>query len=141
MSTQFPLFNAPTNGRNDDSMPGSKKAGRAVLHKLWQVRRSLTDEEKVVALVPLDVLIRDIQSRIKADPEEAEKMVLYSIEYQGAVSEIEISEDTRLHRTVVRKAVETLLEKGILYKTQHFVVGMDRPRWRLNSARQDNDRR
>ena len=80
-------------------------AAKAVIDKLLKVRRSLSPAEERFALPKINFLIEEFRSLIRATPIQREEMVLYSIERSGATTETEISEDTRLHRTVVKDLV------------------------------------
>lgn len=117
--------------------PATTKAVRSLLKKLYALRQSLTDAEAEVGSGGINALIKELRTLSRAAPAQWEKMVIYSIEVQGATTVIEISEDTRLHRSIVQQVVARLLETGRLYESRHFVIGMDRPRSRLNSSTQD----
>jgi hypothetical protein len=110
-------------------------AGKAVIDKLLKVRRSLSPAEERFALPKINFLIEEFRSLIRATPIQREEMVLYSIERSGATTETEISEDTRLHRTVVKDLVQSLIDKGILYKVSRLVPGSGRPQFAIKSNR------
>lgn len=110
-------------------------AAKAVIDKLLKVRRSLSPAEERFALPKINFLIEEFRSLIRATPIQREEMVLYSIERSGATTETEISEDTRLHRTVVKDLVQSLIDKGILYKVSRLVPGSGRPQFAIKSNR------
>jgi len=110
-------------------------AAKAVIDKLLKVRRSLSPAEERFALPKINFLIEEFRSLIRATPTQREEMVLYSIERSGATTETEISEDTRLHRTVVKDLVQSLIDKGILYKVSRLVPGSGRPQFAIKSNR------
>ncbi len=115
--------------------PAEDAAGKAVIDKLLKVRRSLSPAEERFALPKINFLIEEFRSLIRATPTQREEMVLYSIERSGATTETEISEDTRLHRTVVKDLVQSLIDKGILYKVSRLVPGSGRPQFAIKSNR------
>lgn len=110
-------------------------AAKAVIEKLLKVRRSLSPDEERFGLPKINFLIEEFRSLIRATPTQREEMVLYSIERSGATTETEISEDTRLHRTVVKDLVQSLIDKGILYKVSRLVPGSGRPQFAIKSNR------
>lgn len=110
-------------------------AAKAVIEKLLKVRRSLSPAEERFALPKINFLIEEFRSLIRATPTQREEMVLYSVERSGATTETEISEDTRLHRTVVKDLVQSLIDKGILYKVSRLVPGSGRPQFAIKSNR------
>lgn len=118
-----------------EPVPVEDAAGKAVIDKLLKVRRSLSPAEERFALPKINFLIEEFRSLIRATPTQREEMVLYSIERSGATTETEISEDTRLHRTVVKDLVQSLIDKGILYKVSRLVPGSGRPQFAIKSNR------
>ena len=118
-----------------EPVPVEDAAGKAVIDKLLKVRRSLSPAEERFALPKINFLIEEFRSLIRATPIQREEMVLYSIERSGATTETEISEDTRLHRTVVKDLVQSLIDKGILYKVSRLVPGSGRPQFAIKSNR------
>ena len=115
--------------------PSEDAAAKAVIEKLLKVRRSLSPDEERFGLPKINFLIEEFRSLIRATPTQREEMVLYSIERSGATTETEISEDTRLHRTVVKDLVQSLVDKGILYKVSRLVPGSGRPQFAIKSKR------
>lgn len=118
-----------------EPVPVEDAAGKAVIDKLLKVRRSLSPAEERFALPKINFLIEEFRSLIRATPTQREEMVLYAIERSGATTETEISEDTRLHRTVVKDLVQSLIDKGILYKVSRLVPGSGRPQFAIKSNR------
>lgn len=118
-----------------EPVPVEDAAGKAVIDKLLKVRRSLSPAEERFALPKINFLIEEFRSLIRATPTQREEMVLYSIERSGATTETEISEDTRMHRTVVKDLVQSLIDKGILYKVSRLVPGSGRPQFAIKSNR------
>lgn len=110
-------------------------AGKAVIDRLLKVRRSLSPQEQRFGLPRLNLLIEELRSLIRSSPTQREEMVLYAVEKQGATTETEISEDTRLHRDVVRELVQSLYDKDMLYKVSRHVPGSGRPQFAIKSRR------
>jgi predicted HTH transcriptional regulator len=111
------------------------QAAKAMIDKLLKVRRSLSPAEEQFGLPRLNLLIDEFRSLVRATPTQREEMVLYAIERQGATTETEIAEDTRLHRSKVRDLVAGLMEKGVLYQVSRTVIGSDRPQFAIKSKR------
>lgn len=123
------LFDLETETCNGDA------AAKSVIDRLLKVRRSLTPAEQLFALPQISCLIEELRSLARATPSQREEMVLYSIERQGAVTETEIAEDTKLHRSMVEKIVSRLIDIGTLYRVKRTVIGSDRPQFALKSNR------
>lgn len=117
------------------TLPDENAAAKSLIDKLLKVRRNLTNEEQKFGLLKLNSLIEEYRSLIRATPSQREEMVLYSIERQGAVTENEITGDTRLHPCVVKEVVAALMMRGILYRVPRTVIGSDRPQFALKSTR------
>jgi len=111
------------------------QAGKSVIEKLLKVRRSLSTPEQMFGLPRINALIDEMRSMLKASDTRCEDMILYSIERQGATTETEIAEDTRIHRKIVDGIVADMLERNILYKVSRTVIGSDRPQFALKSRR------
>ncbi len=108
---------------------------KSVIDKILKVRRSLSAAEQEFALPKINLLIEELRSMVRMTPTQREEQVLYSIERQGATTETEIAEDTRLHRSKVREIIESLVQKNILYLVRKTVVGSDRPQFAIKSRR------
>jgi len=118
-----------------DSSISDEAAGKSLIDKLLKLRRNLTDDEQRFGLVELNTLIERYRSLIRATPNQREEMVLYAIERQGATTVTEISEDTRLHKCVVKELVASMIDRRILYRTARTVIGADRPQFAIKSNR------
>ena len=110
-------------------------AAKSAIDKLLKVRRSLSASEQAFCLPRVNLLIEELRSLTRATPTQREEMVLYAIERSGCTTETEISEDTRLHRSVVNDIVKSLIEKNILYRVSRTVIGSGRPQFALKSRR------
>jgi tRNA(Ile)-lysidine synthase TilS/MesJ len=120
----------------DEVLSGdSPAASKSVIDKLLKVRRSLDSQEQRFALPKINLLIEELRSLTRATPTQREEMVLYAVERQGATTETEIAEDTRLHRSVVREMVQSLFDKNILYQVSRTVIGSGRPQFAIKSNR------
>lgn len=131
-STVQGLFGDMTNETSE-----AAAAARAVIDKILKVRRSLSPAEQEFALPRINLLIEELRSLVRMTPTQREEQVLYSIERQGATTETEISEDTKLHRVKVKEIVQSLVDKNILYIVRKTVVGSDRPQFAIKSKRLD----
>jgi hypothetical protein len=132
MSASHPLFDALETTTAPDE---SDAAGKALIDRLLKVRRSLSPSEQRFGLPKLNLLIEEFRSLIRATPTQREEMILYAVEVQGATTETEISEDTRLHRDVVRDIVQSLYDKDLLYRVSRLVPGSGRPQFAIKSRR------
>lgn len=118
-----------------DEPNGNGHAAKSVIDKLLKVRRSLTPEEQRFGLPKVNLLIEEFRSLVRATPTQLEEMILYAVERQGATTETEIAEDTRLHRSVVKEIVDGLIDAGSLYKVSRTVIGSGRPQFAIKSNR------
>jgi hypothetical protein len=119
MSSAYRMVKAPSlfEMTADEVLSGdSPAASKSVIDKLLKVRRSLDSQEQRFALPKINLLIEELRSLTRATPTQREEMVLYAVERQGATTETEIAEDTRLHRSVVREMVQSLFDKNICIK-------------------------
>lgn len=118
-----------------ETKTSDEAAAKSLIDKLLKVRRSLTPDEERFGQPRINLLIEEFRSLVRMTPTQREETVLYSIERQGATTETEIAEDTRLHRAIVKQLVESLIDKGILYKVSRTVIGSDRPQFAIKSRR------
>lgn len=134
MSDSYTLFDqqTPTGVVSDNS---ETDAAKRVIDKLLKVRRSLTDDEQRFGLPRVNLLIEELRSLARATPTQREEMVLYAVERSGATTETEISEDTRLHRDIVKEVVQGLCDKKLLYSVPRTVIGSGRPQFAIKSTR------
>jgi hypothetical protein len=112
-----------------------QSAGKSVIDKLLKVRRSLSPDEQRFGLPKINLIIEELRSLTRATPTQREEMILYAVERQGATTETEISEDTRLHRSVVKELVKILIDKDLLYVVPRTVIGSGRPQFAIKSKR------
>lgn len=112
-----------------------EQAAKSLIDKLLKVRRSLSPDEQRFGLPKVNLLIEELRSLSRATPTQREEMVLYSVERQGATTETEIAEDTRLHKAVVKELVASLVQKGVLYIVSRTVIGSGRPQFAIKSNR------
>lgn len=131
MQTSRSLFDTEITNEPDDT----DTAAKAVIDKLLKVRRSLSGPEQEFGLPKINLLIEELRSLVRSTPSQREEMVLYSVERQGAISETEIAEDTKLHRSVVKQIVNALIDKELLYRVRRHVPGSDRPQFAIKSNR------
>jgi DNA-binding MarR family transcriptional regulator len=138
--SEQPLFEgcctAETPGE-EPSADATRRAGKSLVYKLLEVRRSMTAEEQAF-LPQINECLASVRSYSSLSDTQREELVLHAIEKSMATNIKEISEDTRLDPAIVKAIVQDLGSRGILYQVKRYIPGSDRQYFLIKSRRVKN---
>lgn len=127
--TLFAVPAAQIRAENDlsQSTEDERRAeGKNLLKELYRIRQNMTQIQREEFGGELGVLIDAVAIRSRLTDAQREEYVLYAIEQSQAGTAREVADDCRLDLKAVKKILDGLESRGIVYQVKRYVPGSDR---------------
>lgn len=113
----------------------AEKEYKRAIDAVLKARKYLTDLGQERGIAQINTCLEALRSIARLTDTQIEEIVLHAVERQGATTQTEIAEDSRLSLAVVKEVLKELLEKNILYLAPKFIPGSDRQYYMYKSNR------